>query len=788
MREDKPPIRVNPAYAIAQLQKALAAAGGGTSDRVQRWRSVISGIVDGSLRAGSRTPVADTPPWVTLEVVHGGFATGKLAAGGEIEAHEARLLSRMGTVRPGGERWMLNLYFAGDDGRSELLSMLESGSFRVQVPEEAALLVASWLLDAGEADAAGALLEAIVPWFDRLRFYPVPHATPMRSGRAVYVRTVGQTREALTGIRPQRSLPAMREAVLVWTPLYDRAVGLFGETVEGDLPTMRRDAEGALVRAQNGQPIVEGGWPCRTFPAGWRDRAEKLLSDCIEARTLHQLCRKPDKPKENLARLRTYLGTCVADPFAMTGRDVGMVRKIIASYVAKHGAPGSDRLSATRSAQGRNARAPGHSTVAHVVAERLDRYPSDEGVSDIAPLLAPLTGAESTRAGSRTDIPLPASIVAKARRCLEAPTEELVRTGLVPSSEVLAWILPLLTARVRAEAVSDPRLRRVYEGIYLSFRRRRSLLLLDLESQVNLHELPWVAAIEPWVGSDDAARSAARQTLTASAILALESFPQSIVPNRLVKELRALARAAGLSIPLVDELAADIFMGAFSDVFVRAAQAAGSLLRGSIYERYYGLDYGRVLAIDDLTEEKFGKGTSAAFATLCEELAGERTGSRSSVARNGMVIEQEQILTTHNLAGLWEGLELGPHLSLRLPDLAYACFAWICRRQQIVNRLWRARLQAIKNSAYAWRQMVFFLALMEPGQVSEFRARVHDHFATQPASFQRLFGPAVIGLDAVIDGGEFDREGVHPTSGGRRLLGWTSGRHWLTAEEPAGRT
>lgn len=628
-------MRVNLGYAVAQLQKALAAAGGSASDRVQKWQSVIAGLLDGSLRVGSRTPLSGTPPWVTPEVVHGGFATGGLAAEGPLQQHETERLSRLGPPPPGTERSILNLYFAGDDGRAELKSMLESGTFRIQVPEEAALLVATWLLGQGEAERAAVLLETIVPWFDRLRFYPMPHAVPLRSGRSVHVRTAGETVNTLRAVRPQAAVQAMRETILVWTPLYDRAVALFLETVEGDLPNMRRDAAGALIRAPNGQPIVEGGWPCREFPDGWRDRAELLLDEYLEARKLNQLCRKPDKPKENFARVRTYLATCASSPSAMMPRDVGVVRKILASYVAKRGAPGSEQVSSTRTAQRRNADAPSYRAIAQVVADRLASFPVDEGVSDVAPLVAPLSAMEASRLGSSAEISMPASVGAKARRCLEAPVDELVQAGLVPSSEVLAWTLPLLTARVRAEAVSDPKLRRIYEGIYLSFRRRRSLLLLDLESQVRLNELPWVAAIEPWVGSDDATQTAARKTLTETTVLAIENFPHSIFPNRLIKELRALAQAAALNIPLVDELAADIFMGAFSGSFLRAAQSAGDLLRNSVYERYYGLDYGRVLAIDDLQKDRFGTATSAGFAALCQELAGEFTGRRWSVARHG---------------------------------------------------------------------------------------------------------------------------------------------------------
>lgn len=39
---------------------------------------------NGVINVGSRRPV-NVPEWVTLEVVTGGFATGKYLAGGEIE-------------------------------------------------------------------------------------------------------------------------------------------------------------------------------------------------------------------------------------------------------------------------------------------------------------------------------------------------------------------------------------------------------------------------------------------------------------------------------------------------------------------------------------------------------------------------------------------------------------------------------------------------------------------------------------------------------------------------------
>lgn len=46
------------------------------------------------------------------------------------------------------------------------------------------------------------------------------------------------------------------------------------------------------------------------------------------------------------------------------------------------------------------------------------------------------------------------------------------------------------------------------------------------------------------------------------------------------------------------------------------------------------------------------------------------------------------------------------------------------------------------------------------------------------AALDRL-APALSGLRAAIDGQRFDADGKLPT-GGRRLLGWSCGPHWLT--------
>jgi hypothetical protein len=486
------------------------------------------------------------------------------------------------------------------------------------------------------------------------------------------------------------------------------------------------------------------------------------------------LSARPDRPRESFARLRRYLEVCAAGPERLTGRDVGMIRLVLAGAVTRRGAPGSERLRRLRARQAALAALPTRAELAGVVAARLDAFPADAGIERPEAVLAPVSAEEAARFGVAEGAPLRRSIARKVRLATAAPVEELVRTGIITSGESLARVVPALTAQVRAAGLADPALRRLYGAVYQAFRRRRSLLLLDLQSQVKLEELPWVRAVEARrQGGVDA-----RAALTRVAALAVASFPHQIVPNRLVRELRALADAAGLKLPFVDELAADIFMDAFAPNFVRAAQAAADLLEGTLYARYYDVPYARLRAIDDFRPSyEGGAPVSPAFFELCRSRAEPFDERGSRVARNGAVIEQAQILTTHNLAVLFGALELREALDGGPEALARRCFAWICDRLQQMPPIYRARLQMVKNAAYAWRQMVFFLSL-EPEEVARAFARwAEEHLSARPAPVQARLYPALRGLVRALDG-------LPPEDGdnARRFTGWTTGTHWLLRE------
>ena len=786
---DEPLHTASAGYALGRLQRALEAATHHADPEVRRraaakleqWRAVIDGMRTGRLTVGSRTPVADTPAWVTLEVAHGGFATGRYLAEGELREHERALLDALPPKLPGKtERERLNGWWLGDAGQATLAKALHEGRLNVVLPEEGALPVVAWLLEHDHAEAALELVATLRPLMHRLRFYPELRAVPRPSGAMVRVCTVGEASQALRSVRPQAQVQAMNEALRVWSPLYDRLVALWLGTVEGEAPRLATDAAGSPTRSPNGQPVIEGGWPCRRWPIDWAAQRGAWLADYEQAVARHRLCGKHRDPRSNLARLRDALERCPDSSRALTGVDVSRIRQALAGTAARHGALGSPQRQALRAEQAAIAARPSNVELAGLVARRLDALPADGGLPGLEPVTALVREGESPVVPVGTEVP--DHLVAKAMRALEAPIDELVERGVIGSAEVLAIVLPQITAQVAAAGLDDADLRALYQQIYAAFRRRRSLLLLNLEHQVRIDELPWVAALAPLRASSLGVEARARQTLEQVTLLALSSFPHTILPNPLVREMQALAKQAGLGLPLVEEVAADIFMGTFTTKWSQAAQVAARELEGTLYARYYDLPTPAAAAAWDAeVRSRWGKDTAEGFAMLCKRRAREAgEGTGSWVAANGAIIEQSQILTAHNLAVLTHGLGLQGALRGLAPSLVDACLRFVVRRQQQHAPRFKERLVMLKNTAYAWRQALWFLSLCDEGTQWQIFQAFEAQVAEQPAEWVERFSPVVAGLQLALEGGEFDADGYGT---GRRLakrfLGWSVGYHWL---------
>ncbi|MGL5863635.1 MAG: hypothetical protein ACRCY9_20545, partial [Phycicoccus sp.] len=388
----------------------------------------------------------------------------------------------------------------------------------------------------------------------------------------------------------------------------------------------------------------------------------------------------------------------------------------------------------------------------------------------VIPVGGPATPEEMAEAGATSVTPMPRTVIHKVRLGMAAPVGRLVDEGVVPSAEVLAELVPALTARQVGTSVDDPALGDVLAATYTAFRRRRTLLLLDLAKQVRFTELPWVHAASGASVSgerpDDPA-SVARHV----AAIALDAFPGTLLPNPLISELSTLYAAAGVGIPLTEELAADIFMGRFSPKFRAAARLAAERLQGSLYERYYGLDYAEVVALAETwtrpPKRRWFRRPPVAddlvsFDELCSRSA--PPGDCWSVARNGMIIERQQLLTTHNLAALvyvggvrptsgWDALALSAAgRCARLVDLA-----------QTQDR----PLATVKDAAYAWRHAMFFGSMLTVPEQADVVAAMRR----MPSAEQWPMTEIIDGLSRCI--GHEDRDLARP------FVGWTATVHWV---------
>lgn len=161
------------------------------------------------------------------------------------------------------------------------------------------------------------------------------------------------------------------------------------------------------------------------------------------------------------------------------------------------------------------------------------------------------------------------------------------------------------------------------------------------------------------------------------------------------------------------------------------------------------------------------------LSTICfVRRAGNESDSSWSAARNGTIIEQQQILTTQNLAVLYLALDLKDLLRPLLQSMIEKCFHWPVNRVQVKSDSYHAKLIALKNSIYAWRQMVFFLSLLDSEEQQKIVAVFQEFLAKQPVEFQIRFSPVISRLVKAINCERVDDRD-------RIFLGWSFGGHWM---------
>lgn len=540
------------------------------------------------------------------------------------------------------------------------------------------------------------------------------------------------------------------------------------------------------------------GWPCQHYPTDWIERATALVTghkelmvrvyeESFKMKNPAALEHFDQKLKQRGAVYTLYncLVKCTkgAGPSSLTGKEVGIIRTLLAGSNTKRGMPGTKSFESfwTPLADQRTGIRT-TTLVCYDVTRRLAA--SDPTTGLLPPVLASLL--TPCDAG-----PVPNSVQVKLEACEMNTVEVLISKGKVPSGEVLADLIPQIVAASTAIGCgNDQELARMTYAFHIAFAKRRSLLLLDLAKQVKINELPWVQIVKDACTKTVDTRLMFRQTLEMVVTLYYKAFPQTIIVNKLLQSLTVLVQNAELTdqCPITEELALDIFEGRFSDKFVAAARVAANLLKDSVYARYYDLQgvYSDLLKVDAVRRNGQMIGDSTWFANKCvnraqlRELTDPRRCWRRP-AENGLILEQQQIITTHNLASFFSALELKNVLDCF--DLAKRTWHWIVKELMSMPTEYINMLRTSKNIAYAWRQLLFYSTFVPDFSTVIDMLHAELSFLECPAAERQLLTDLILTPLASISTDESPGEGEGEAVAVTPLLAFVTKKHPLILAE-----
>nr|WSX48714.1 hypothetical protein OG409_07000 [Streptomyces sp. NBC_00974] len=591
-------------------------------------------------------------------------------------------------------------------GLAALWSLLESGRYELHAPQEAALLCVAWLLRSDDLDTAAELTALLDPFADRQPFTPRPGAArDLAAADPADPGAAGSTESAPSGIRAsareaarllarQRQNPAVaaqREALTVWRPFEDELLAYW----------LRAHARSAHAPRAEGAALLK--------------RYEALAA-------AHPLAGRHRDPKSNAAILRRALAETVA------GRELpaplaGLLRHAVTSMVAKRGRPGSPEHTRLRQEQVRQAAVLRGPFAPALDPGRLPRPVGQAGPAHPADRADP---AHPDTVLPRADALVALAAAEEARAAWEA--------GL--SGVRVPQAVGAALARAYHPEVTDPALRILLAKLYQGGAR----YCAHLWNFAGLSELPWIRAVAGAPARDpEALVIALRQLATATMEASCGSVTDPSLP--LVRGLSALAREAGVPASFAAEPFADRDTGVVSEDVLPAASAAAELLRGTPYERYYGIDYAAVRAMADA-------GDRQGFAVLCIARACHpapgplltRHADFPELAAEPAVIEQVRILTAFNLPALVHrtGAVPGPDGAA----LARSAFTAARRRAATPAR-----------TARAWRHLLFHLSFCAPDQQASVLDWIDAETGRLPRGTADRLAPSIARLRTAMAGG-----------------------------------
>lgn len=646
--------------------------------------------------------------WITPHIVRGGFSTGIHLAGGPAKPHEQALASKHGISPAPTQRGGINTWcITHPEGRAWLLSLSRSGLYRLQTAEEGCLLAVVLIEEAGVS--ADGIIKEVVPFFDRLRFFPEPADTPVPDGSV-------------------SSISNVKGLVLRLTKRRNRFEGKH-------MDRQRREAALELTYFPTYRAVVE---EARRFCAWWssEDRTATTTSEHLETKLLPLLALRDTLLLLGFEKkMRRSSLWKLFDALEVASQHGSRTTQTFVQHMQRMVDEASAKLAAARPLSSVTT-----TTTTTTVQQRLRLSPHNQAflvqmkglIGELKRLKSPKYGLPKDDVAAMTSrFPL---FEVEIRRLTLGTLPELAAAGLLRSPGMLAKQAVSVVATYNTTAFATEPARTLALHLLTAFLSRRSRLLLNLSSQVRLSELPWYKGLlealpqQPKRDSDEAKVTRHDNANNAAAVVASNPLAREVfrvhlayfagvqLPNPLVKLLRDHLGCRGL----VKEIAADIFAGAFrSDFGSQARQRKEILGPFSPYEVYYEDALVEFPAPENLDRSRnfFPGGVNdhnVHSIVTVEDLgivAIPGHGRWRSVVENGIIIERVAVTTTHNLLRLLVALGMDDDAEL-LEAAAGVALARVIAGLQSKSRHYKFLRDESRRSANACRAFMVLVSLL----------------------------------------------------------------------------
>ncbi|KAL0219107.1 hypothetical protein P9112_004760 [Eukaryota sp. TZLM1-RC] len=653
-----------------------------------KFLQTVSGILDGSLSIGTRNPL-NKAPWLTAEILYGGFASGNLCAGGTIQPHERDYCSSMLSLTSPETsvdklskeeiRHSANTYFLTTTGNQLLLQMLNDCSYYCPTTEEGALLSIALLMSLKQFQEAEKIVKAITPFFSQVRFFPKPSTLtpPDLTSPFVHVFTVSQVLSILQSLKVKDSVQKEVDSVNQLVPLTDLLVNIASVTQdEKGVPFSVKSREG-----------------------------ECFYQDFIFL--YENLSEKQKNSKRLRKSYRPFIQACAVffnQKKKVSTKLKNIIKNRMDGIMHKRGLPGSTQHQQIREQQ-------------RFKVNKVENYMKD--VSNAREYCSSIVEDNPTLGLFLDNISNFYSFHFKVQKTLRKAAylslKEVEDSEILSSCEQLAKVCHQMLIFSKISSYDEPSTQYLVYQLYSAFERRRSVLLFNLQSQVVIAEIPWFSALVKVLDSEIVSQRREEKEFEAAkdvVFLYFKLFPFNQLPNKFISALRQF-KINGNSLKLVTELAVDIFENNFSPSFLQAVQANAKLLPklpNQLYTFYFDIDP------EALQELKKGYD----LYELCASRIPNTDTLWFSTLRNGMIIEQTYVLSTMNLAQLCFVFNVDSAI-IKSAVLKTAKFI-------IKSALSPKSKRVYKNTAYAFRQLLFYLSFLSNENFEQSTRNVVDLF------------------------------------------------------------